>query len=401
MLKILWILTNLCRLLLAVTFIFSAIVKMIDPQGVQYKVLDYVTALGLDIYVDSLWALVIGIGLSLLEFMLGIYTFFGIRRRNTSVIMLLFLLFMTCFTLYLALYNPVTDCGCFGDAVKLSNWQTFGKNLVLLLMVLFVLTNLARMTRFISERNQWIISLYSLVFGFCFVMYNLYYLPVVDFRPYHIGADVYSGVMEERYGNASTNEYLDFSIHQPQGEEITESWLKKGGYKFMLVAPTLSQADDSNCDRLNNLYDYCLTHGYPFVCLTSSVEQEIAKWRDGTGAEYPIAFTDGTVLRTMIRSNPGLLLFYGGRIVMKYAHTEFPQVDEQTPRIEQMLGKTLVERNYFREAISLLLMFLVPLFIVSFADRLWVGSKYYQRYRIRHINQIKTKTQNEKKNCCR
>ncbi len=392
-----WVVVNVCRLLLAATFIFSGTVKLIDPQGVQYKLEDYAVAFGMYDYVQGLAALVLALVLAMLEFMLGIYVFFGIRRRKSMLVILAFLLVMTPLTLYLALKNPVVDCGCFGDAIKFTNWQTFWKNIVLLAMTIVALFNLRRMTRFISERNQWLISFYSFLFGLVFAGYNLYRLPVVDFRPYHIGANLLQGIMDERYGTDTSMQYIDFAIQSLDGEDITETWLQQDGYKFLLVAPYLNQADDANADRINNLYEYCQQYDYPFLCLTSSTEDDMEQWRDATGAEYPIAWTDGVVLKTVVRSNPGLLLLQDGTIIMKYAHTQLPDVQHDSPRIEDDRKQNAPQRNYLRDAFRLLSWFILPLFLIVFLDGLWVGSKYYRRYKIRHINQTKRKTHNMRK----
>ncbi len=395
-----WLAVNVCRLALAATFIFSGTVKLIDPQGVQYKLEDYALAFGLHEHVHGLVALLLAVALAMLEFMLGIYVFFGIRRRRTMSVLLLFMLAMTPLTLYLALANPVTDCGCFGDAIRLTNWQTFWKNIALLAMTVIALFNVRRMTRFISERNQWLISLYSFVFGLAFAGYNLYYLPMVDFRPYHVGADLLQGIMDERYGTDTSMRYIDFSIQTSDGEDITEAWLQQEGYKFLLVAPFLELADDANTDRLNDLYEYCQQHDYPFLCLTSSMADGMELWRDATGAEYPMAWTDGVVLKTVVRSNPGLLLLRDGIIERKYAHTQFPDVQQEGLCIEQTGWQENYRRSYLRDAFHVLLWFLVPLFSFTFLDSIWIGSKYYRKYRIRHINQIKN-TQHEKEDCSR
>ena len=188
--RIVWTTVNLCRLLLSVTFILSGTVKLIDPKGTEYKIQDYLAALG---FADSLFAsvpLLLAVVFSACEFVMGIYMLFGIQRRLTSTGMLLFLMVMTPLTLYLAIDNPIADCGCFGDAIKLTNWQTFGKNVVLLMAVVLVLRYYRLMKRAMTKRHQWTVSIYTWMFAFVFASYNLYYLPVVDFRPYHIGADL-------------------------------------------------------------------------------------------------------------------------------------------------------------------------------------------------------------------
>ena len=129
---------NLCRLLLAAVFILSGFVKAVDPRGTQYKIEDYAQALGLDQLLSSTAALIMSVGLSAIEFCLGIFLLFAIRRRLVSRLALLMLAVMTPLTLWLALTNPISDCGCFGDALVLTNWQTFLKNVVLLVAAIVV-----------------------------------------------------------------------------------------------------------------------------------------------------------------------------------------------------------------------------------------------------------------------
>ena len=130
--------TNLCRFVLGVTFIFSGFVKADDPWGTAYKIEDYVYAFGWSDFVPSFLPLFLSCLLSVFEFTLGVYLFFGIRKRLTSIAVALVMVCMTPFTLYLALANPVADCGCFGDALKLTNWETFWKNVVLLVLALWL-----------------------------------------------------------------------------------------------------------------------------------------------------------------------------------------------------------------------------------------------------------------------
>ena len=188
--KLCWVGVNASRLLLAATFVFSGMVKVVDPRGTQYKLEDYFLAFGWSGWMPGFLPLWLAVALAVFEFCLGVYLFFGIRRRMTTRLYLLFLGVMTPLTLYLALADPVSDCGCFGDAVTLTNWETFGKNVVLLLLSVVVFRSYRLMSRFVSERNQWTISLYSIVFALVLACYSLYTLPVFDFRPYHIGANL-------------------------------------------------------------------------------------------------------------------------------------------------------------------------------------------------------------------
>ena len=181
---------NVCRLVLAITLILSGFVKAVDPLGTQYKIQDYLTAMGLGGYVPDILTLSASVVLSTTEFLLGICLLFAIRRRLVSKITLVMLAVMTLLTLWLAIADPIHDCGCFGDALVLTNWQTLWKNVVLTAMAIVVWRWPLSMPRLISEPNQWIVMNYSGVFILLVVaLRSLYTLPQFDFRPYHIGAE--------------------------------------------------------------------------------------------------------------------------------------------------------------------------------------------------------------------
>ncbi|MBQ8968555.1 MAG: DoxX family protein [Bacteroidaceae bacterium] len=382
-----WLGTNLCRLLLSVTFVFSGVVKLIDPRGTQYKIEDYATLFGLGDYLSSLLALVGAVALAMLEFYLGFNLFFSIRRRTTTRLTLALMLVLTPLTLVLALHGGNIDCGCFGDALRLTPWQTFGKNVVLLLATLVVVPSYRRLTRFISERNQWMLSLYALIFALFLAIYNIRTLPVMDFRPYHIGADLPKAIEAEWNGQSDEMRYIDFSIQSAEGEDITLQWLGRPGYKFLLVAPFLEQADDSAMDRINALYDYSVQYGYPFLCLTSSMEEAQERWRDQTGGEYPFALTDGVVLKTMIRSNPGLILLHDGVVYNKWSVNNLPSERLLTTPLEQQTIGQMQKTGRIRALYRLLLWFTLPLLLLTLIDRIWVGKKLYRRRQIhRQIN---------------
>ena len=193
-------------MVLALTYLFSGVVKLIDPRGTQYKIEDYGAAFGISNLLPEGVPLTLACILAIVEFLMGIYLFFGIRRRLATTVSICFLLVMTPLTLYLALKNPVSDCGCFGDALVLSNWQTFGKNVVLLIFSILALRYYKLMPHFVGKKYQWMVALCSLVFAVLFVSYNLWRLPVIDFRPYHVGADIRKAWLEDQqsYGQFIT-----------------------------------------------------------------------------------------------------------------------------------------------------------------------------------------------------
>ena len=371
---------NLCRLLLAVVFILSGFVKAVDPVGTQYKLEDYLEALHLGGFVPELALLAVAVVLSAVEFCLGIFLLFAMRRRSATVLTLVLMCFMTPLTLWLALAAPISDCGCFGDAVVLTNWQTFAKNVVLLGAAVVVARWHKDMFRFVSETNQWIAINYSVLFILAVSTLCLYDLPLFDFRPYHIGTDLRKGWNEMIEGKESP--YADFFIERSTDRsDITEDVLNDTSYVFLLVSPHLEVADDSRLDLINELYEYATEHGYSFYGLTASNEKAIAHWRDITGADYEFCLTDETTLRTIIRSNPGLLLLKNGVVIRKWSHNNLPEIDEgfaaaplSTMEIGQMPGDSVP-----RKITSILMWFVLPLVLLSIADRTWMWTKWLKK----------------------
>ena len=379
---------NLCRLLLAVVFILSGFVKAVDPLGTLYKMQDYLLAMNLGGWLPDLALLAFAVGLSALEFCLGIFLLFAIRRRLTSRAMVIVLAIMTPLTLWLALTDPISDCGCFGDALVLTNWQTFWKNIILLTAALVVAKWPFGMVRFISKSNQWIVINYSVLFILIISGWSLYDRPQFDFRPYHEGTDLREGWNLMMDGNESP--YADFFIEKADdGEDITEQVLNNEGYTFLLIAPWLEKADDSQLDLINQVYEYAEDNDYLFYCLTASGESGISLWRDITGADYPFCQTDGTVLKTMIRSNPGLLLLKDGKVIRKWSHNRLPdEYDLAQPLEELELGQA-AGNTMGRHIAEVMLWFVLPLLLLSITDRLWMWSKWIRKRK--HSNSINKK----------
>ena len=409
---------NICRFILAVTFIFSGYVKAIDPLGTLYKLKDYAAAMALnDILPD--WALVIvAIALGALEFSLGVFMLFAVRRHMVSKLTLALMSVMTALTVWIYIADPVKDCGCFGDALKLTNGETLLKNIVLIACATLVAWRPVDMARFISRTNQWIVRYYTITYIVVTSVYCLYTLPIFDFRPYRVGTNIKQGMeipegaeqpefestfilrkngvtREFTLNNYpdSTWEYVDTKTVQTKkgyeppihdfaittndtGEDITEQVLTKKGYTFLLVSPRLAVADDSNFGDIDQIYEYAEENGVDFFCLTASTNEDIERWRELTGAEYTFCNADETTLKTMIRSNPGLILLKDGTIIGKWSHNALPQTDDLTAPLEQLpIGKAQNDSTPERLLI-VLLTFFVPLMALTIADRLWAWTKW-------------------------
>ena len=381
------VVVNIARVILAVTLIFSGFVKAVDPLGTQYKITDYLTVLELGKYVPDFVTLGTSILLSGFEFVLGVCLLFAIQRRLTSLLTLLTMAVMTVITLWLAVANPVSDCGCFGDAIVLTNWQTFGKNIVLLLLSVIVWRGALHMVRFISQASQWIVINYTMVFILVVSGWSLYDLPYFDFRPYHVGTNLRQGW--QRTMDGADLPYADlFMERMDDGEDITEELLNNPGYVLLLVSPHLETADDSQLDLLNQMYEYAEDNGYPFYCLTASGEQAISNWRETTGAEYPFCQTDDIVLKTVIRSNPGLLLLKDGVIIRKWSHTRMPDEYALSDRLENLkIGKMPID-SIPQKILVIVLWYVLPLLVLTIADRLWSWTHWMRR---RHKTKAKHK----------
>ena len=429
-----YILVNVCRLVTALTFILSGFVKAIDPLGTQYKLQDYATALHLGGLVPDWLTLATSVGLSAIEFTLGLLLLFAIHRRLTSRVALCFMVLMTLVTVWIAFWEPVKDCGCFGDALPMTGKESLLKNVVLLACISVVARWPLQMVRFISKSNQWIVVNYAILFILAISLWCLYYLPLFDFRPYHIGADLPAGMtvpegeqppqyettfILEKDGEQkeftldnypdSTWTFIDsrtvkvaegyeppihdFSIEEREtGDDITDSVLHDPGYTFLLIAPNLAKASDTNFGEIDQLYEYAREHGYPFYCLTASGDDAIERWRDLTGAEYPFCMTDETTLKTIIRSNPGLLLLKGGVVLNKWSHNRLPSIEqEQTTRpLEQTALGRMAQDTAARKIVGILLWFALPLLLLTLADRTWAWTQWLRKKKTPKTTKHKT-----------
>ncbi len=416
--RLLKMIVNLCRIIVAVTFIFSGFVKAIDPIGTQYKLQDYLGAIGMAGILPNWTLLAVAVFLAAIEFCIGIFLLFAIQRRLISKLTVAFMAFMTMVTVWIVVADPVKDCGCFGDALHLTNTETLIKNIVLLVCSLAIMYRPLAMFRFVSKSNQWIVTNYTIVFILVSSGLSLYYLPIFDFRPYHIGVNIPRGmeipkgaklpqfkttfIMEkngqrkeftlDNYPDASwkfidsktvqTSEgYIppihDFSITDNKtGLDLTNSVLSHKGYTFLLIAPHLETADDSNFGDIDRLYEYAQSYDIPFYCLTASTTKAIKRWIDLTGAEYPFCITDEAVLKTIIRSNPGLLLLKDGTIINKWSHNNLPNEAKLSRPISQSsLGK-MPKDSVPAKILEIVLWFILPLTLLTLADRLWAWSKW-------------------------
>ena len=398
---------EISRLILGLVFIFSGFVKAVDPWGSAYKILDYLAAF--EFTALNFSAIPLAFIQAAVEFGVGLCLLLGVYRRFNSILALLIMLFMTPLTLYLAITNPVTDCGCFGDALVISNWQTFYKNIFLLIAAIIVFRWYKYMVACFIRKHYYLASLWIYLFIAGVSLYCFYHLPILDFRPYKIGVnipqkmeipedaehDVYETrliyskggqqkefTIENYPKNDSAWTFVDsksrlikkgyqpsihdFSITDENENDITDEVLSNSSYTFLLIVHKLEKASDSNVDRMNEIYDFSKSKGYGFYALTSSLPDEIREWTENTGAEYPFCTMDDITLKTIIRSNPGLLLIKDGTIINKWPNKRLPDSSElDKPLEESTIGKTPEVRNVWT-VLRLALLLFAPLTLLFF-----------------------------------
>ena len=435
------IIANLCRFVIAATFIFSGYVKAIDPLGTLYKLQDYAVAMSLNGVLPDWALLIVAIALGAIEFSLGVCMLFAVRRRVVSRIVLGFMAVMTLLTVWIFVANPVEDCGCFGDALVLTNGETLLKNIVLLACAAFVAWRPTAMTRFVSKTNQWIVRYYTVAYIVLTSVYSLYTLPIFDFRPYRVGTNIREGMeipegaekpefknefVMRKNGETrvftldnypdSTWEYVETNTIQTRkgyeppihdfyitrrdtNEDITDAILNNRGYTFLLISPRIEVADDGNFGDIDQIYELATESGVDFYCVTSSSDEDIDRWRERTGAEYEFCIGDQTTLKTIIRSNPGLLLIKDATIVGKWSHNELPKTAELAAILDNKSTADVHEKSAAERLLIVLLTFFVPLILLTIADRTWAWTKWIKTKQSnnRIFNLFKTKKKMRKK----
>lgn len=366
------LLKHLSRILFGLVFIFSGFVKGIDPWGSAYKFTDYFNAMGLEWLLTA--ALPLGILLSLAEFAIGVAFLFNFRMRWFAWFGLLFMAFFTPLTLWIAITNPVTDCGCFGDALVIENWETFYKNLVFTGFGILVFLNRKWFSSLEKSKGPLIFSLLVCMLYIGMVYHSYKHLPLLDFRPYKVGTnipeamsipddapqEVYENIFyyknkntgeverfsEENYPWKDTTNWVynnmeskllqkgyeppihDFTIETPEGDNIIDFFTYDENYVFILVAYDLYKTNTKSQDKINTLANWVLEKDLSFICLTSTMHKKALDFAENHGAPYEFFNTDEVTLKTMIRSNPGLLLIKNGTILKKWHYNDIPTPGE-------------------------------------------------------------------------
>ncbi len=512
------ILANVFRIILGIVFVFSGFVKLVDPFGVQYKFVDYFLAMGLDFLQPT--ALFFGTLMPLLEFFIGNLLLFNLKPKLGVWGVLLFMSIFFPLTLWSAITNPVHDCGCFGEALILSNWETFAKNSVLIVLAIIVFTYRHKFKPSLPDVLQWLSAALVVGVAVWLSLFSIKHLPVIDFRPYRIGKNITEGmeipeseinnVPEYKttlvYKNTKTDKTQEFDLNNiPEGDEwqwletknklikegyvppihdfsistmpisgktssknvetsgsqidseslyevefqfenngktesffidnlptgdwvyarlisdknmlaenviltyeqngetseytlfdipdetwtfveatyyndtdsgtatnntaedITDLVLNDKGYSFLLVSYDIAKASTVNKEKINQLYDFATGNNMAFYCLTASSEEDVLKYIEKTGAMYSFYNVDAITLKTIVRSNPGLVLIKEGTVLNKWSISDVPDVENFNRQLMGMSIERQVKKSnvYFAWMSGLALMLFFTLLFLT------------------------------------
>ena len=359
------LLVKIVRIITGAVFIFSSVVKGVDPIGTDYRIVDYLDAYGWYFLTDFSFAL--AILLISAEFILGVALLFKLRIKLASLGVLLMMIFFTIVTYFDARYNLVPDCGCFGDAVKLTNWETFYKNIVLIIFAFIIFFMRNKITIRMPQWLQLVVLIVVLIgFGW-FISYNYNHLPIADFRDWKVGNDMKSTGRETVknylvYKNKNTDEVKEYIspnypwndsvwmsewefvnqriddsqlvlkhgiiVEDEEGNNLTEDIIENHGYQLILVSYDLEDAVGLGMIQASELFNNLHESNINVTMLTSSTSDVIDKFRDVYAIDYDVYFADDIELKAMIRSNPGLVLLKDGVVIDKWHYNDFPTANE-------------------------------------------------------------------------
>jgi len=355
-------LVGVVRIFVGILFIISGFIKLNDPVGFSFKLEEYFSQGVLDLPFLTPYALAISILVVVVEVMVGVMLILGYMRKITVWTLFAMIVFFTFLTFYSAYFNKVTDCGCFGDAIKLTPWESFTKDVVLLILILIIYAGRKYITPLVKPHTVKAALMVSLLACIGYVYYVLNHLPVIDFRPYEIGRNIEDGmsvpenapkaIFEYKWkfnvnGNEKiyiTNgayptvdgEYIDvetkemqagyeppvhdFTVEQ-EGEDFASSLLQEPKL-VMVIAYDLRKSNLDVFKEIKSVAEKALKAGYKVIGMSASGPDQTTFLKKEYGLGFDFYFTDETTLKTIVRSNPGVLVLEKGTIKQKVHYND-------------------------------------------------------------------------------
>lgn len=360
---------QIARYLVGVLFIFSGLIKLNDPSGTEIKLEEYFEVFATDMpSLQHFWmglipyALYLAVIMCVLEVVLGVALLVLYKVKTTSWLLLILILFFTFLTFYSAYFNKVTDCGCFGDFIKLKPWTSFGKDVFLLVLILVILYYRSIFT---SRRTGLLVSLAALG-SLAIAFFAITHLPPIDFLPYKIGANIpaqmqpsaplrYKYIMEkngkteefEKYPTDTAYHYKEMIlVNEEARPKITDYkvWNNEGDYtqetfkgkKLFIIIKNSADLNSASLNEISKLVEDLKGTDIQSIILSSKSESEIDEIKKAFRLNVPSFFSDATVLKTISRSNPGIWLLNEGTVKGKWHYNDTPTKDVV---IEKMNGK--------------------------------------------------------------
>ena len=363
------VITNICRFLTGVLFIISGLIKANDPLGFSYKLNEYFTVF------NTSWleptSVFMAMFICVLEVGLGVALLVGYRMVIVSWLLLLLIVFFTFLTFYSAYFDVVKDCGCFGVALHLKPWESFGKDIALLITILVIFSQRKKIHAMFSYKIAAFLTYAGFILTAWFTWYCYSHLPVKDFRPYAIGKNIPEGMklppgavsdsiamvfiyekdgkpvelgMDQLSQVDSTYKFIDrkdkviregdraaihdFTMKEENGQDFAQVFLALDDYVFMLVAYDLHKTNIKAQSKINDFVALCGQKNVEFVGVTATPANETDAFRHEHQSMFQYYFCDGTALKTIIRSNPGLVLLKKGTVIDMWHYNDFPTFDE-------------------------------------------------------------------------
>jgi len=378
--------TQFFRLIVGAVFVYSGFVKLVDPIGSQYKFAEYFGADVLNMEFLIPYALPFSIFLILAEIMLGVMLLVGSVPKFTTRSLLLLITVFLFLTWYSAYFNKVTDCGCFGDALKLTAWETFYKNVVLIVLIVWLVSDVENIRPFYSKKLSGAISfLFLLIFGYV-AYYVLYHIPLIDFRPYAVGKNIPEQMI---YPEGAEESVFDMTfIYKVNGEEkeykeSEKPWeiegaeyvdrktvLVKKGYEppihdftmekngrdltpqlmkleklMLIVSYDLAKSDEEGFNNIKIVTDKALNNGYAVYLMSASTNEDFERIKNDYNLEFDLLYCDETTLKTIIRSSPGIITVNKGTIEGKWSYNDFKDV-----KIKEGMGRRTIALDFALKA---------------------------------------------------
>jgi uncharacterized membrane protein YphA (DoxX/SURF4 family) len=358
-------LIKIIRIFSGLVFMLSGFVKGVDPLGTAYRFEDYFIVYHLPWLMPL--ALTVSVTLCTVEFVLGAMLFFNLRTRFTAWVLLLMMSFFTVLTFYDALTNLVPDCGCFGDALKLTNWQTFYKNVLLIIFAVLIFAYRRRQDSSLPVKRQWNLTIVISIIFIYFSVYCYQHLPVIDFTEWKQGNKLFvENPLPQKffltYRNKKTGEQKEYrspdypytdslwmaqwkfvsqrvedpnvyfgrnlQISDSAGVNLTDQYIRDPGFVFLMTSSDLRKAHEHSLVAMNRFAEQVKAGGGSFIFLVSNTPDEVNQLRQKIRLTYPVYYADDIVLKTMVRSNPGLMLLHHGVIVKKWHYRDFPDYEK-------------------------------------------------------------------------